>query len=232
MSAPPYAPPANTRAPAAAWPRRGSSDGTAARTALSGRRRSVPHLAIGALLVVACALGFAVTAARVDHRHPVLVLARPVAVGQIITAGDLRVVQVAAGPELSTIPGRDSASVIGQSAGLSLPAGTLLTRNAISGAASLPAGDAIIAVALKPGQFPPDLVRGAHVIPVLTATTAGGGSSASLASSSWSATVTSVQTLDNQQGSVVSLQLPRGQAQQLAGLPDGQVNLVVVSGAG
>ena len=43
-----------------------------------GRRRSVPHLALGALLVVVCALGFALIATGTDHRRSVLSLARSV----------------------------------------------------------------------------------------------------------------------------------------------------------
>jgi hypothetical protein len=39
------------------------------------RRRSTPHVVVGALLVLVCALAFAVTALRVDPRTGVLALA-------------------------------------------------------------------------------------------------------------------------------------------------------------
>ena len=54
------------------------------------RRRSVPLAAAGVLLVVGCALVFAVGWLQAGHRQPVLALAQPVAAGQVITAADLR----------------------------------------------------------------------------------------------------------------------------------------------
>ena len=82
--------------------------------------RSVPHLAMGALLVVVCATGFAVAATRTDHRQPVLALARSVTVGQVLTGSDLRTVRVTADAGVAMIPAADSATVTGQLMALSL----------------------------------------------------------------------------------------------------------------
>lgn len=198
---------------------------------MPGRRRSPAHLALGALLVVACALGFAVTAARLDHRSPVLALARAVAVGQILAAGDLRAAPVSAGVGVDSIPASASDSVIGRAMAVSLPAGALLTRAEL-GTASIPsAGDALAALALKPGQFPPDLTAGAHVRLLAAAATSQQASpSVAVPVSGWAATVTGVQPSSGGQGSVVTVLLAQADAVRVAALGSGQVSLVVVAG--
>lgn len=200
---------------------------------VSSRRRSVPHLALGALLVVVCALGFAVTATRADHRRPALALARPVTAGQTLTAADLRVVQVAAGGGVDTIASAQRAALVGRTIGVALPAGALLTGAELSSTAGLPAGQAVVALAVKAGQFPPDLTTGARVLLVLVPTsTAGSAGSSARASTatvtSWTGTVTSVAVLGNEQGSVVSVELARDDAGHVAALPTGQLNVVLV----
>jgi hypothetical protein len=202
-----------------------------------GRRRSVPHLALGALLVVVCALGFALIATGTDHRRSVLSLTRPVAVGQRLTGGDLRSVSISASSDVDTISASDSSTIIGQPLAVSLPAGALLTRSEV-GAARMPTGQALVAVAVKAGQFPPSLAPGAHVqlilMPSSTAVSgvAAGPSASSIGQtgSGWVATVTDVQTLPNQQGSVVSVLLAQDDAEQVASIASGQINIVVVSG--
>ena len=203
-----------------------------------GRRRSIPHLAIGALLVVVCALGFALVAGRVDHRRTVLALVRPVTVGQRLTSADVASVRVSAGSGMATLPASSLSDVVGQTVAVSLPAGALLSRAEL-GAVSLPAGQAVVAIAVQPGQAPPDLTAGEHVtlvrMPPSAAagnTAPGGGSSGEApASTSWSGVVTGVEPVADSQGTeVVSVQLPAAQAQLVAALPTGQIDLVLVSG--
>ena len=201
------------------------------------RRRSVPHLTLGALLVVVCALGFALIATGTDHRRSVLSLARSVTVGQRLTEGDLRSVSISTSSGVDTISASDSATIIGQPVAVSLPAGALLTRSEI-GAATMPPGQALVAVAVKAGQFPPSLAPGAHVQLILTPSSSGlttvtaapATSPSGETDSGWVATVTDVQTLPNEQGSVVSVLLAQTDAEQVASLASGQINIVVVGG--
>jgi len=202
-----------------------------------GRRRSVPHLAVGALLVVVCALGFALAAGNVDHRRAVLALSRPVTVGQRLSSADVASVRVSAGSGVATLPSSALSEVVGQTVAVSLPAGALLSRAEL-GAVALPAGQAVVAVAVQPGQAPPDLAEGEHVALVRVPTSgaaagasASGSGSESGAASVWSGVVTAVEPVADAQGTeVVSVQLPAAQAQLVAALPTGQVDLVLVSG--
>ncbi len=196
-----------------------------------GRRRSPAHLALGALLVVVCALGFAVAAGRLDHRYSVLVLARPVMVGQILSASDLRAVPVSAGSGVDSIAASQSGSVLGRQVAVSLPAGALLTRAEL-GTASVPgAGEAIVALAVKPGQFPPDLAAGAHVRLVAAPGSAQQATvPAGVPADGLVATVTGVQALASGQGSVVTVLLAQADALRVAALGSGLVSVVVVAG--
>ncbi len=130
------------------------------------------------------------------------------------------------------VPEAAEPSVLGQPMAVSLPAGALLTRAEV-GAAALPApGQALLAVLVKPGQAPPDLAAGARVLLVLTPPAGGSAPAQSGPISDWAGTVTAVQQLDGEQGTVVVVQLPRAQAMQVAALPAGQLSVVATAGGG
>jgi hypothetical protein len=90
-----------------------------------GRRRSVPPAAGGVVLVVLCALVFAEGWLAAGNRQPVLVLALPVTAGQVITSADLETVRVSAAGPVSLVPASRQAEVVGSTAAVSMPAGSL-----------------------------------------------------------------------------------------------------------
>lgn len=222
---------------AGSWVSRRGSEGSAGRLPDSRRRRA-PYLVLGALLVLVCATGFAVAVTHLDHRRAVLALARPVTVGQVLTTGDVREVNVVPDAGMAVMPGAQTSSVVGQTMALSLPAGALLTPAELGQAATPRVGQAIVAQLMKPGQFPPNLAAGAHVLLIPATTGASSGSpemstptsTRKAAGSGWAAIVTDVQTLGNDQGSVLSLQLADTQARQVAAA--GSLNVVVVAAGG
>jgi hypothetical protein len=224
--------------PAEAWLRNDSKPTRTARLRGSPRRRSVPHLALGVVLVLACAAATVFAALQFTDRQQVLALARPVTVGHVLTTEDLRQVSVSAAGGVSVVPAGQVSVVVGQTMAVSLPAGSLLTPTEL-GAAALPQpGQAITALALKPGQFPTALGPGAHVLVVLapgstsggSPTSAGSPSSAQQAVAVWPATVTDLAGQANDQSTVVSVQLADTAARQVAAQPSGALSLVLVSG--
>jgi len=130
------------------------------------RRRRVPYLLLGVVLVVGCAVAGLVADARVGSREPVLVLARPVTVGHVLAAEDVREVRISA-DGVDTLGAGDRDSVLGKPVAYSLPAGTVLSRAAVGAAQVPPPGEAIAAVALKAGQFPTGLSPGSRVTVVV-----------------------------------------------------------------
>ena len=201
----------------------------------TNRRRSVPHLLLGALLVMACAAAFVVVSLNSGDRQPALALARPVSVGQVLTAQDLRQVNVAVEPGVSVVDAGQAASVVGRTMSASLPAGALLTLESVSGAGIPTSGQAIAALSLKPGQFPPEVSPGTHVSVVFVPGQAGAavsGPPTADATTVWPAVVTSVTSPPNEQTTVVSVQLSEAAARQVAAVPAGQLSIVMLSAGG
>lgn len=224
--------PTGRKASPSAWA--GRDGKTSSRLSGSGRRRSVPYLLIGVLLVVVCAAGGVVAGMQLGQRESVLALARPVAVGDVVSAQDLKQVSIAVDSGMDVVPASSASTVVGQPIAYSLPAGSLLTRSEL-GSPQVPAqGKAIAAVGLKDGQFPPDLTPGTTVAVLTTPGlgTTSGTSTGSGQSSSWTAVVTAVSSNPNDQTTVVSLQLSESDARALASAPAGQLSLVTISGGG
>lgn len=229
MSTTTTSPPDPVPGPAAAsrsWVRR--APGTGSRVTAPGGRRRVPHLVAGVLLVVVCTAGVVVTVARVGERTPVLVLARPVVVGQVLAPGDLRQVSVSADPGTDVLPADQTRAVVGRPVAYSLPAGTLLSRAALGAPQVPPPGQAVVAVAVAPGQFPPELGAGTTVSVIRIPST---GSTSPSPGAPWTAVVAAVTTASTQT-TVISLQLPAQGARQIAAIPSGQLSIVVEPAGG
>lgn len=220
-------------APSRSWV--GRKPGEPARIARgTGRRRRVPYLVLGVLLVLICVAGAVITVLQVGNREPMLSLARPVHVGDVLTPQDLRQVPLSSDSGTDLVPASQAATVLGRPVAYSLPAGTLLPRSAFGRPQVPPTGQATVAVAAKPGQFPPDLAPGTTVSVIVVP---GSGSSTSSTQSPasggpWSAVVTSVGAPSSDQSTVVSLQLPVTSARQVAAVPTGQLSLVAVPAGG
>ena len=209
------------------WPRPGSPPAGSARPA---PRRSVPHLVLGLLLVVTCALGVSVGVMSMTDRQPVLVLARPVVAGQILAEPDLRVVGVWVDPSVDVVAAAQASQVIGRPAAVPLPAGAVLPSAALGRSRVPPAGSAVTAVGVKPGQFPPQLTAGARVWVVAGAEETGLGRAPEVGL--WAATVIGVDELGPADGTtVLSLQLAERDAQEVAVLASGAIRIVLRDGA-
>ncbi|MEU0470963.1 SAF domain-containing protein, partial [Amycolatopsis sp. NPDC006131] len=115
------------------------SDGkTTSRFRGAGRRRSLPHLLLGVLLVLVCAGGFVLFSLDSGERQAVLALARDVPVGHTLVPQDLRQVNVALDPGVAAVDVDEAATVLGRPMATSLTAGALLTPGSV-GAAAVPA---------------------------------------------------------------------------------------------
>jgi hypothetical protein len=198
------------------------------------RKRTRPYLAVGAVLALAGAGGFYVAYSHLGGRTSVIELSSAVTAGQVITVGDLRSVQVAADSSVPLVPVADASQVIGHRAGVSLPAGTLLS-NADLGSGSIPAaGQALVSLEVKPGAFPSQLAAGATVA-VATATASGQSGTAApvIVANLPTATVLSVTPAPNSSGDMeVSLQAWQSAAGQIASIPADAAELIVLSSGG
>ncbi|WP_239312311.1 SAF domain-containing protein [Frankia sp. Cj3] len=195
------------------------------------RRRRLPYLLLGVVLVVGCATAGLLAGARVGSRTAVLVLARPVTVGHVLSAADVREARISA-DGLDTIPAGSKDTVLGKPVAYSLPAGTVLSRAAVGAAQVPPPGEAIAAVALKAGQFPTGLSAGSRVAVIVAPASSAVLTASAGAARSWPATVVAVAAQDTGQTTVVSVQLTEADARALAASPAGQIGIVTVHGTG
>jgi hypothetical protein len=117
----------------------------------------------GVLVVVGCALAFAVMSLNAGGGEQVLAMSRAVPAGHVLATGDLTVVRVSAPGSVHLVPAAGRFGVVGRPVAVPLAARVLLTRDALGDSALPAAGQAVIGVAVKPGRYPPRLSPGAHV---------------------------------------------------------------------
>ena len=222
-TAPDSGPPAPTSG--GRWAGRGGSGGPP----WSGprRRRSVPHLLLGVLLVAVCAAASLWVLTGSDGRRPVLALARAVTVGQVLGPQDLLPVDVAVDAGVGVVSAERAAQLVGQRMATSLPAGALLPPDAVGVGAVPVAGQGIASLALGSGQLPAEVTPGARVAVVFAPPqpTPGAGTPSRV----WPAVVTSVASAQREQVTVVSVALAEDDAREVAAVPAGQLALVMLA---
>jgi len=129
------------------------------------RVKRVPWVALGVILVVAGALVFGLMVQSAGRRVAVVVAARDINAGQVIGAGDLRVIDVAIDGVASTVPASRRGELIGQTATSRVPAGAVLSRGQFAAASGLAPGRVVVGALLGPGGLPvPNLRVGDRVI--------------------------------------------------------------------
>jgi hypothetical protein len=192
------------------------------------------------VLVVVCALVFAEGWLQAGHRQPVLALAQPVTAGQVITAADLETVRVSAAGPVSLVPASRQGEVVGSTAAVSMPAGSLLAGSDI-GTPPPVKGQVRLGVDLKPGDYPPDLAAGQDVDVLATPSSATTGSSSGSGSAPAAlpvgeAVVLSVSPAAAAGGSgdtVVEIQVPADAMPQVAAASAaGQIALATIPAGG
>ena len=206
-----------------------------ARNRSVGRRRQLPLVVLGLLLVIGFALAFSDATLHLGNREEVLVVAQPLSAGQIVTASDLRPVRLSTGSGLDAVPLGAESSVLGRRAAVPLVAGALLTTDEVGATSPVGGGSDVVALALKSGSYPPDLGPGdrVQVVPVTSPGTSSAGNAATSSGSPIGATVLSVEVApaNSDGGAVISVQVAKGEADEVASLAAaGQASLVQVGG--
>jgi hypothetical protein len=231
--------PENASATPGAWSQGSGTKKPSTRWKAARLSRRIPYLLLGSILVIACAAAAMVVSTQLGDRQSVLMLAHPVSVGQLLSTQDLRHVSMPTNVGADVVPAAESSTVLGRPVAYSMPAGTLITRVLVGAPAIPPAGQAVAAVGLAAGQFPPALASGTRVAVLVSAASSSSGAPGVSGSTvvapiaQWVATVVEVgASPTDQQTTVVSLLLPEDEARQLGAVPDGQVNLVALSGGG
>ncbi len=120
----------------------------------SGRRPLLTVLS--ALLVFGSVAAFATVYAAGTHQQSVLIVTRTIEQGQPIRGSDLGQASAAISGGVDPIPVSDAGELAGRRAATTIPAGTLLTIGDTTSSEPIGPGDAVVGMALKPGQLPAD----------------------------------------------------------------------------
>jgi hypothetical protein len=186
--------------------------------------RSIPYVAAGSVLTLGAVAVLGVTFLKIGGRVPVLVVARPVQVGQAIAVEDLKVVDIAPGTLSSVVFSDDESKVVGQPAAVPLVAGEVLTRQLVGAAAFPPPGFEVATAKLKSGSYPPHLVVGSRV-QVVSPASASGAAAQTVAGA---ATVTDVSGPDDQGDVVVGLLADQESAKSVGSAASESLSLVLL----
>jgi hypothetical protein len=187
-------------------------------------------LVVGLVLVLASVVGVGALIHSASGEQGILVMSQTVQAGQVISTGDLEVVNVSEDMGgLTVIDSSEEQAVVGRPAATTLYSGTPLVVSEL-GPVQLPTGESVMAINAKLGSYPPSIAAGDEVelIDDQTASTST-SSGAPVVTGPVSAAVVAV---DDEDG-VISLQLPSNQAMALApAAASGNLVLLLVSGGG
>ena len=200
----PDAPPRRESTPA----RRKSSWLGSVSTALHSSRRV--RLLVASLLIIVCGLAVPILALRPTAKPTqVLVTSSDLPAGTVVTSADLKAVD-ASGPTAAMVPASDQDSIIGRMVRVEVPAGALL--DAADLGSFPPAGSSIVPVAVKPGQYPPDLQTGQRVgiFPVSGDAAGGGATAAEHAAATGTVTRITPAAVDGSGEVVIDLDIATG----------------------
>jgi len=127
----------------------------------------LPEVVLGVLLVAGCALAAVLWQQSTNSTTTIVVAARPIARGSVITAEDLRGAQIG-GETTAMVSGDDAHFLLGKIAVADVALGVPLSPTLVVDEKSLGPDEALTSMALEPGQVPPDLAPNDHVRIVVT----------------------------------------------------------------
>lgn len=144
------------------------------RLGASRRRIHVPAVLGGTLLIVGCALAFGLVADGLSERQAVLVLARPVDRGTVLSDAHIAVAQVAADAGVQVTPQAARDRLVGRTLLTPLPAGAVLTPELVGpSAVDLGEGTRTVGLALEAGGYPTSSLAPGDLVGVVATEGAG-----------------------------------------------------------
>ncbi len=142
--------------------------------------------------------------------------------GTVITRGQLLTVQVGSDPALHTVPAAQLDSLVGKRAAVDVAAGSLLTSESVTEKNVPSQGFSLVGVGVTPAMMPGATLTAGDRIRVVATPGQQGGPSAAAAPVSVSAVVVSTATGTDTTGqgaqTVITVQVPSGDAAQLAAM--------------
>ena len=138
-------------------------------------RRARPGLiALAVAMVAVGGLTAAYAVTLVGSSKAYLAVARPVAVGTVITTADITTVRITADPALRPIPADRINRIIGKHAAVELVAGTLLTDEALTDSPIPGPGKSLVGLGLPVDRLPASRIKPGVAVVLVTTPNANG----------------------------------------------------------
>lgn len=117
-------------------------------------RRRIPELAVGVLLMAMCALLAVFVLGGQQQAVPVVVMGNSVPRGDLVTAADLAIIEIAFDGSLNAVEWEQRSTLVGKAALTDLPAGVIPSSSSVASAAVLGDGMRALGVVLDAGAVP------------------------------------------------------------------------------
>lgn len=197
------------------------------------RQRRPGRIAAGVALAALAVLGFVYLLRVAGHRQVVVRMVRDVPVGRQISRADVGLTSVAVDAGVVTVPAGHLGEVVGQRAAVDLRNGTLVSPAQVTTRLTPSPGEALVTVAMKSGQLPPDGLAPGSRVRIVSAPGQDVGASAGRPVGDVPATVDAVGDADTEGTVPVSLLVADGAASGVARqAAQGQIMLVVTARGG
>lgn len=167
------------------------------------------RIGAGAVLLTISAILAVLVYGNLGDRRAVLAASAEIRPGQMIEESDVKVVRVAADPDVATVPASRRADIVGKRAAVGLTPGSLLAPESVTAGPGIPAGSTIIGAVVKPGQYPIGLREGDEIVVLVV-------SEGSENSSGVEAVIVSVSSRSGPEGTAIALAVPSANASALA----------------
>jgi Flp pilus assembly protein CpaB len=131
--------------------------------AAPGRRRSTVATVVAILCVAGGALTGVIAYKAGSSRQSVLAASHGLSAGHVLQASDLRVVDISTDGGLDLVLAAQEESVLGRPVGVAIAAGSPLASTELGSVPPVNAGEAVVGVLCKAGQYPPSLAPGDRV---------------------------------------------------------------------
>lgn len=185
---------------------------SSARVAPPVKRHRRPILTLlGIGLVLLAGLGAALAYRSLGTGHDVVAVRQTVHRGEVIDAKDLMTVRIGIDPALHPLAGDQMSSAVGKRAAWDLPAGGVVTQDALTPAVIPPTGSSLVGVAMTPAQMPSEPLRAGDRVR-LVAVPKQGTETAAGAAETIAGTVVSTRGLTRGDSTIVDVEVPVAEA--------------------
>lgn len=138
---------------------------------LAGPKRRPQWVLAGVVLVVGAMIGFGLWSTSLGHRREVLVAARELPAGHVVTDQDLRTVRIGTSDSVAIVSAANRGRILGKTTRMTVPSGGFLSPDEVTAGSAVADGKAVVGVVLAPGAVPAGGVRVGDRVVVISAPT-------------------------------------------------------------